>query len=45
MEYQRRTISIHQGADLAGEMAAALASASIVFQDDVAYSKKLIKWE
>ncbi|KAG4906844.1 hypothetical protein AAZX31_20G054000 [Glycine max] len=43
MEYQRRTISIHQGADLAGEMAAALASASIVFQDDVAYSKKLIK--
>ncbi|KAK7393780.1 hypothetical protein VNO78_22344 [Psophocarpus tetragonolobus] len=43
MEYSRPAISIYQGADLAGEMAAALASASIVFQDDVAYSKKLIK--
>lgn len=43
MDYPRPTITINQGPDLAGEMAAALAAASIVFQDDVAYSKKLIK--
>ncbi|KAL9319476.1 hypothetical protein ACSQ67_011315 [Phaseolus vulgaris] len=43
MDYPRKTISMFQGADLAGEMAAALASASIVFQDDAAYSKKLKK--
>lgn len=43
MDYPRPTITIDQGPDLAGEMAAALAAASIVFQDDDAYSKKLIK--
>lgn len=43
MDYPRHTISIFQGADLAGEMAAALASASIVFQDQPTYSNKLIK--
>ncbi|KAI3944077.1 hypothetical protein MKW92_005586 [Papaver armeniacum] len=32
-----------EGADLASEMAAALASASMVFIDDTEYSKKLIK--
>ena len=31
------------GSDLAAEMAAALAMASIVFKDDTTYSKKLIK--
>lgn len=43
MKYPRPTTTISQGPDLAGEMAAALAAASIVFQDDVTYSKKLIK--
>ncbi|XP_061355372.1 endoglucanase 12-like [Gastrolobium bilobum] len=43
MDYPRPTIPIFQGPDLAGEMAAALAAASIVFQDDVVYSQKLIK--
>ncbi|XP_027341872.1 endoglucanase 7 [Abrus precatorius] len=43
MEYLRSTVAIYEGPDLAGEMAAALAAASIVFQDDVAYSQKLIK--
>ncbi|KAJ1403397.1 Six-hairpin glycosidase superfamily [Sesbania bispinosa] len=43
MEYPRPTTTIYRGPDLAGEMAAALAAASIVFQDDATYSKKLIK--
>ncbi|KAK7273485.1 hypothetical protein RIF29_14536 [Crotalaria pallida] len=43
MDYDRPTITKYQGPDLAGEMAAALAAASIVFQDDAAYSQKLIK--
>lgn len=43
MDYPRHTISIFQGPDLAAEMAAALASASILFQDDPSYSNKLIK--
>ena len=43
MAYQRRTITSNSGPDLAGEMAAALAAASIVFQDNITYSKTLIK--
>ncbi|OIW01820.1 hypothetical protein TanjilG_28883 [Lupinus angustifolius] len=43
MTYERSTITIFKGPDLAGEMAAALASASIVFQDDITYSTTLIK--
>ncbi|KAE9605100.1 putative cellulase [Lupinus albus] len=43
MNYERSTITIFKGPDLAGEMAAALASASIVFQDDISYSTTLIK--
>ena len=31
------------GSDLAAEMATALAATSIVFKDDTAYSKKLVK--
>ncbi|XP_045822932.1 endoglucanase 12-like [Trifolium pratense] len=43
MDYPRPTTTIFEGPDLAGEMAAALAAASIVFQDDTTYSKKLLK--
>lgn len=43
MDYPRPTITVFEGPDLAGEMAAALAAASIVFQDESAYSKKLVK--
>ncbi|KAK1438262.1 hypothetical protein QVD17_04068 [Tagetes erecta] len=43
MDYKRPTQRITAGADLAGEMAAALAAASIVFRDDTTYSKKLVK--
>ncbi|KAI3728185.1 hypothetical protein L6452_16817 [Arctium lappa] len=43
MDYKRPTQMITAGADLAGEMAAALAAASIVFRDDNAYSKKLVQ--
>jgi endoglucanase len=43
MEYPRPTTTISEGPDLAGEMAAALAATSIVFDDDTAYSKKLVK--
>ncbi|KAI3501708.1 hypothetical protein L1887_29676 [Cichorium endivia] len=43
MDYKRPTQRITSGADLGGEMAAALASASIVFRDDIAYSKKLVQ--
>ncbi|OVA10636.1 Glycoside hydrolase [Macleaya cordata] len=42
MDYYRPVLWAKFGADLAGEMAAALASASIVFQDDATYSKQLI---
>nr|XP_043606084.1 endoglucanase 12-like [Erigeron canadensis] len=43
MDYKRPTQMITSGADLAGEMTAALAAASIVFRDDTAYSKKLVQ--
>lgn len=43
MSYPRPTTTVFEGPDLAGEMAAALAAASIVFLDDAAYSKKLVK--
>ncbi|KAJ4844213.1 Endoglucanase 12 [Turnera subulata] len=43
MDYNRPTQSAYAGADLGGEMAAALAAASIVFRDDNSYSKKLVR--
>ncbi|KAI3976170.1 hypothetical protein MKX01_022092 [Papaver californicum] len=43
MKYPRPVQTTTQGADLASEMAAALASASIVFMDNRKYSQKLIK--
>ncbi|XAR64945.1 Cellulase [Bertholletia excelsa] len=43
MNYRREVQTAEAGPDLAGEMAAAFAAASIVFQDDNSYSKKLIK--
>ncbi|TXG48466.1 hypothetical protein EZV62_027760 [Acer yangbiense] len=43
MDYPRPVQTIAAGPDLAGEMAAALAAASIVFRDNTAYSKMLIK--
>ncbi|XP_076895707.1 endoglucanase 12-like [Bidens hawaiensis] len=43
MDYKRTSQLITSGADLAAEMAAAFAAASIFFKDDVAYSKKLVK--
>ncbi|KAK3189153.1 hypothetical protein Dsin_028714 [Dipteronia sinensis] len=43
MDYPRPVQTLSSGPDLAGEMAAALAAASIVFRDDTAYSKKLVK--
>ncbi|GLT47728.1 hypothetical protein SLA2020_213960 [Shorea laevis] len=43
MDYKRPVQTANAGSDLAGEMAAALAAASIVFRDNDAYSKKLIK--
>ncbi|CAN1768500.1 Endoglucanase 7 [Linum perenne] len=44
MDYMRPSISINAGPDLAGEMAAALASASIVFRgSNEAYSNKLAR--
>uniref|UniRef100_A0A1D1XZN2 Endoglucanase n=1 Tax=Anthurium amnicola TaxID=1678845 RepID=A0A1D1XZN2_9ARAE len=43
MDYDRPVETITSGPDLAGEMAAAMAAASIVFRDDDAYSKKLVK--
>ncbi|EHA8587680.1 endoglucanase 12 [Cocos nucifera] len=42
MDYPRKTQVASSAPDLGGEMAAALAAASIVFHDDAAYSKKLI---
>ncbi|KAK4751873.1 hypothetical protein SAY87_020671 [Trapa incisa] len=43
MDYPRAVQTANSGPDLAGEMAAALASASIVFRDNPTYSKKLVK--
>lgn len=43
MDYPRPVQTINAGPDLAGEMAAALAAASIVFKDNTAYSRKLVK--
>ena len=43
MDYPRPTQICYEGPDLAGEMAAAFAAASIVFQDDNAYSRKLVR--
>ncbi|KAJ7514211.1 hypothetical protein O6H91_23G033500 [Diphasiastrum complanatum] len=42
MDYPRPVARISTGSDLAAEMAAALAAASIVFKDNAAYSKKLV---
>jgi len=41
MSYRRPTIAVSSAPDLGGEIAAALAAASIVFRDNAAYSKKL----
>jgi mlo protein len=43
MDYPRPVLQCTVGSDLAAEMAAALAAASIVFRDDPTYSKKLVK--
>lgn len=43
MAYSRPVHRAYEAADLAGEVAAALASASIVFIDDKNYSQKLMK--
>lgn len=43
MDYARPVQTTYSGPDLAGEMAAAFAAASIVFRDDIAYSAKLVK--
>ncbi|RZC59682.1 hypothetical protein C5167_006997 [Papaver somniferum] len=42
MDYPRDVHECHRCSDLAAEMAAALASASIVFKDNNKYSKKLV---
>lgn len=42
IDYDRPVIECHSCSDLAAEMAAALASASIVFKDNKAYSQKLV---
>ncbi|KAL8109552.1 hypothetical protein AgCh_025604 [Apium graveolens] len=42
IDYERPVIECHGCSDLAAEMAAALASASIVFKDNKAYSQKLV---
>eukprot|EP00262_Sarcandra_glabra_P014820 TRINITY_DN441_c0_g6_i1.p1 TRINITY_DN441_c0_g6~~TRINITY_DN441_c0_g6_i1.p1 ORF type:complete len:617 (+),score=69.75 TRINITY_DN441_c0_g6_i1:199-2049(+) len=42
IEYDRPVYECHSCSDLAGEMAAALASASIVFKDSKTYSQKLV---
>lgn len=39
----RSAIAVTSGADLAGEMAAALSAASIVFKDQPAYSQQLVR--
>ncbi|KAK6911076.1 Glycoside hydrolase family 9 [Dillenia turbinata] len=43
MDYSRPVQRTPSAPDLGGEMAAALAAASIVFKDDTAYSKKLVR--
>lgn len=43
MDYKRPTQTCVSGPDLAGEVAAALAAASIVFKDNADYSKKLVR--
>lgn len=43
MDYPRPVQTANAGPDLAGEMAAAMAAASIVFRDNIAYSQKLVK--
>ncbi|KAL7212370.1 hypothetical protein ACSBR2_015119 [Camellia fascicularis] len=43
MDYPRPVQAAVSGPDLSGEMAAALAAASIVFRDDNSYSSKLVK--
>lgn len=42
MDYRRDVQTANSGPDLGGEMAAALAAASIVFRDDNHYSRKLV---
>ncbi|KAK8989966.1 hypothetical protein V6N11_064377 [Hibiscus sabdariffa] len=42
IDYPRPVFECHSCSDLAAEMAAALASASIVFKDNKAYSQKLV---
>ncbi|KAK6159703.1 hypothetical protein DH2020_003084 [Rehmannia glutinosa] len=42
IDYERPVTECHSCSDLAAEMAAALASASIVFKDNKAYSQKLV---
>lgn len=41
-DYARYAYSVNAGPDLAGEMAAAMAAASIVFKDQTSYSNKLL---
>jgi len=43
MDYPRLPTTISKGPHLAGEIATTLAIASIVFEHDITYSKKLIK--
>ncbi|KAJ6317906.1 hypothetical protein OIU76_013453 [Salix suchowensis] len=43
IDYPRPVQVANSGPDLAGEMAAALAAASIVFRDNKAYSEKLVR--
>ncbi|PKA66722.1 Endoglucanase 12 [Apostasia shenzhenica] len=43
MDYPRPIIAVSSAPDLAAEVAAALASASIVFRDDRAYSSRLLR--
>ncbi|XP_059628589.1 endoglucanase 12 [Cornus florida] len=43
MDYLRPVQTVYAGPELAGEMAAAFAAASIVFRDNAQYSAKLVK--
>jgi endoglucanase len=43
MDYDRPVQTTSSASDLGAEVAAALGAASIVFQDDPAYSKKLVR--
>jgi endoglucanase len=40
MDYKRSAYAVNAGSDLAGEMAATMAAASIVFRDQISYSKR-----